>query len=399
MKSNSYIPTQKSKTNCFLFILVLAFIYFLENSPKVIKITNHLFMQILICFIWISIALLIQLLPRNKPKGKLRLLKSIYSWSFIFAIIFLLINFFGGLIDGFGRSPYDHSPMAIILNIIIATTMLIGRESIRNFLVSNLTQHEDYLIFISIALLMTLTSISVKQFTSLNGYEVSLKFLAQFVAPEFSKNLLVTYLVYIGGTKSSVIYMGILLSFSWLSPILPDLQWITAGLIGVLCPVFSLLAMQKVYTKELNLRKTIHNQDENILSLIVTSILSISIIWFAVGVFPTYPSVIATGSMIPVINPGDVILLRKIESKNLNVGDIIQFKKDNILISHRIIEVLDNNKDIEYRTKGDNNSTSDMELVKPENIKGKLTKVIPKIGWPTLFLKKDDNETLNKVQF
>ena len=38
---------------------------------------------------------------------------------------------------------------------------------------------------------------------------------------------------------------------------------------------------------------------------------SVAIIWFAVGLFPLYPSVILTGSMEPDIMPGDVVLVAK----------------------------------------------------------------------------------------
>jgi signal peptidase len=81
------------------------------------------------------------------------------------------------------------------------------------------------------------------------------------------------------------------------------------------------------------------------------------------------------------------------------VGDIIQFKRDNILISHRIIDILEDTQGIGYKTKGDNNSGADTELVRPEKIKGEVIYTIPKIGWPTLLLKKKDDIPLKQVQF
>ena len=61
--------------------------------------------------------------------------------------------------------------------------------------------------------------------------------------------------------------------------------------------------------------------------------------------FPVYPSVIATGSMEPMIKPGDVILVDKATSieeiYSLREGDVIQFSRDAILISHRIIEIVE----------------------------------------------------------
>jgi len=129
----------------------------------------------------------------------------------------------------------------------------------------------------------------------------------------------------------------------------------------------------------------------------ITSIVSIGIIWFSVGVFPIYPSVIATGSMEPMIKPGDVILIKKTDDVKLN--DVVQFKRDDILIAHRIIDIVEDDKGKSYRTKGDNNSAPDFELVKGEQIKGKVVKVVPKIGWPTLLVKSKKDVPLEKVEF
>src|SRR5690606_35356850 len=121
--------------------------------------------------------------------------------------------------------------------------------------------------------------------------------------------------------------------------------------------------------------------------------------WFTVGVFPIYPSVIATGSMEPMISPGDIILVKKIVNMDginaLKEGDVIQFKRGEILISHRIVDVIENDKEgLQFRTKGDNNSTVDTNLVRPQDIKGKVEYTIPKIGWLTLFIKSNQNINL-----
>ena len=86
------------------------------------------------------------------------------------------------------------------------------------------------------------------------------------------------------------------------------------------------------------------------------------------------------GSMKPLIHPGDMVLISKMKNiediDNLKEGDIIQFKRRNILITHRIVEIL-NEKNVQYRTKGDNNSVSDKQTV-PKDIKGRMIQLYPK---------------------
>lgn len=82
----------------------------------------------------------------------------------------------------------------------------------------------------------------------------------------------------------------------------------------------------------------------------------------------TYYSV-ATGSMKPVISPNDLIFVKI--TKNVSKGDIITFKDNGSIVTHRLIDI-NNNK---YITKGDANNTSDTGISKSDII-GKVVYVI-----------------------
>ena len=71
--------------------------------------------------------------------------------------------------------------------------------------------------------------------------------------------------------------------------------------------------------------------------------------------------------MYPKLEKGDIVLIKKYN--NYIKGDIITYSfEDNYLVTHRIIEK--NNEG--FITKGDNNNSEDNELIKLENIKGKV---------------------------
>jgi signal peptidase len=405
MKIVDYLPTKVSKRKCALLIYLLIFIYIIENSSLSSIIDVQVFSYIIKPLLWVGVAWFVWLLPRVRGKAKLKQLNSINGWAFIFSFIFIVASFMiGFFVDGLGKSPYNHSMGGMLLNILVVGSALIGTELVRNYLVNSMTKEENYVVFISIALLMTLVSTSLTSILTLKGYEELVKFIAQDVAPEFSQNLFATYLVFLGGPLPAIIYLSVIKGVHWLSPVLPNLRWITAALVGVMCPVFSLTAMQSIYLKESKQFKAKDRNDEGVFSWIVTSLLSIGIIWFSVGVFPVYPSVIATGSMEPMIMPGDVILVKKIADMEdinlLKVGDVMQFKRGSILVTHRILEIKESEKEGKsYRTKGDNNSGADADLVKSEDIKGTIVYVVPKIGWPTLLIKSKGDVNLDDVVF
>jgi len=315
-----------------------------------------------------------------------------------------IINFLGGVIDELCKSPYDHSIKGILINILFVGSMLVGRELTRSYLINSFTKDENYIVFILIAIFMTFTSFSSGQYTKLQNLKDVAQFIAEYLAPTFAENFFAGYLAYLAGPLASSIYMGLIEGFHLFSPILPDLEWITKALIGILCPIIFMVFLQNVYYTSSKQVKKSEVEKESTAGWIVTSLISILVVWFSVGVFPIYPSVIATGSMEPGIKPGDIILVERIVDmegvNDLKVGDIIQFERDGILISHRIIEINNDQKEgINFITKGDNNSDKDSDPVKLENIRGKIVKTIPKIGWPTLLIKSEDDIKLDEIEF
>ncbi len=76
---------------------------------------------------------------------------------------------------------------------------------------------------------------------------------------------------------------------------------------------------------------------------------------------------VSSNSMQPELAVGDIIIIKKCSDYKIN--DIITYSVDEqYLVTHRIIEKEGNN----FYTKGDSNNVSDSEIVKIENVKGKL---------------------------
>lgn len=77
---------------------------------------------------------------------------------------------------------------------------------------------------------------------------------------------------------------------------------------------------------------------------------------------------IVSGSMFPYIEKGDMIIV-KLDTE-YNVGDVVSFKDNDSIITHRIVEKHDDY----YVTKGDSNSTVD-NSIREDQIIGKTVKV------------------------
>ena len=92
--------------------------------------------------------------------------------------------------------------------------------------------------------------------------------------------------------------------------------------------------------------------------------------------------VVLTGSMKPGINPSDIVVVKKVKDSNdIKNGDIITFSvSSNSTVTHRVVDIVEDEGKILYKTKGDNNSSEDLDLVSFENIQGIFQFKISKIG-------------------
>lgn len=89
---------------------------------------------------------------------------------------------------------------------------------------------------------------------------------------------------------------------------------------------------------------------------------------------------IETGSMSPELEIEDIIIV-KLGNDNLNVNDIITFRQDNNLVTHRIIKI----EDKLITTKGDGNNSEDEPITK-EDVVAKTVKTFKEVAiWKKVF--------------
>ena len=101
---------------------------------------------------------------------------------------------------------------------------------------------------------------------------------------------------------------------------------------------------------------------------------------------------VMSGSMEPTLNVGGVILVEKVDTAELEEGDIITFLSNDTslngkVVSHRIIQVVKNENLTMYITKGDANKVRDDAAAIPENVIGRVIFHVPYLGYLLNFMK------------
>jgi signal peptidase len=343
--------------------------------------------------LWGFLALVVWRLPGYKAVSKLRERSTIIATALIIGFLQVVMYLIGGLFSSFGRSPSSFTPVGIIANVVFAGSMLIGTELSRTWLASRLGRRHPSLAVAFIATFYTLMSISLSQIIGLKLQIESVNQINSTWLPLLAENLLATLLARLAGPKASLAYRAIPAAFWWFCPVLPDLPWSLKGLIGAGVPIAGLSVVNYFHDTQTSRGKSKRKTKQEAFptGTVFTAIFSVVLIWFAVGLFPFQPQLVGSGSMRPVLDVGDIVIVAKVTAANIRLGDIIQYKKmENqaiITILHRVIKIEEAGGAKSFITRGDANNAPDTEPVIPENVVGKVIYTVPKIGWLSVFIK------------
>jgi len=91
-------------------------------------------------------------------------------------------------------------------------------------------------------------------------------------------------------------------------------------------------------------------------------------------------SVNPTHSMLPTISDTSTVLILELEDKSqINVGDIVVFEYESLIIPHRVVEKGSDDRGLFFVTKGDHNRNNDMDFcgkVRPEQVVGVIVGIL-----------------------
>ena len=103
-----------------------------------------------------------------------------------------------------------------------------------------------------------------------------------------------------------------------------------------------------------------------------------------------FPMIVLTDSMYPEIKSGDLIICNTAEAEEIVVDDVISFfdpmGSGTSVVTHRVLEVIEEGDEISFRTKGDNNNAEDQVLVPQKNLIGIYRSRVPALGHVAMFM-------------
>lgn len=322
------------------------------------------------------------------------------SWTII-RIAFLAGLFhasafiFTGLAVGFGDNPSSGALANIAPNILYFTALAAGVELTRAVVFQVWSRISEMGAFVTVTTIFAAATIPIGQYELINDMDTLFRVGVGRYLPALTLSAVLTSFTAGGGIVVSAAYRLPLLATVWLFPILPALDWPVRALIETALPLVALAIGRSLYegTREFAERYPEELEEEAPVatgrrwtSWLATGVAAALVVLFATGVFGARPYLLAGVSMEPNFERGDVVIIQDVPTESLEVNDVIRYRQSTLDLVHRIIDIQETDGDRIFITKGDNVARADPPVT-AERISGKVVFVLPKIGWPSLWIR------------
>ena len=367
----------------------IKFIYLIEVALLIINLIFYGFIKVipseLNIFLVITF-LLIMVIPLRLFFGKQRD-KSYYTGYTNRTIITVLmvvgiIIYALGILLGFTRGyAYNIQSFKSILSIIV---LVILTEYFRLIVIKN--NYNNYKSTIIFTILLALLEIFAN--TNIGGLNTSYKifvYISVMVIPIFAEQFLCSYLTYKVGMKPSLIFRLVIKIYPYLLPLVPNLGNYLLAFVKILTPFIIFYVINRAMVEEEKSKRIITTDTLRVFSIPVIVVLVILVILVS-GIFKARLIAIATNSMSPTYKKGDAVIIEYMKPDKLQKGDILVFRHDSIIVTHRIVDIKKKNDTYYFTTKGDNNEDVDGYTSTSDQVIGKVDYVIKYIGFPTILV-------------
>lgn len=367
----------------YIKLLILSFLTIFLctiNAFLVKKLTTHSLIIIML------ISLIIIKLTLGFEKDRHRYSKDISLEIIISLFIFFLLFYLSGLLIGYAKTNNYLTGNALQNIVIPLIIYLIVKEYLRYSLITKSSEN------LALIILMTITFIFLDNTIpfAISGVTFSKRTFLLFALtflPSLTENILCSWITYHFGFKPSLIYVLIIKLYPYLLPIIPNPNEYIYSIIFFLLPIVILFKLRKWLTMDRVNEEVERSRKKQLWPYIPLTIIVITLVYFVSGYFKYYAVAIATGSMVPTINKGDVVIVnQQFTEDDLETGAVIAYKYGGKVIVHRINDLIKKDKTIIIYTKGDANNDIDGWKVTPDMIIGIVKKKVPAIGFPTIWL-------------
>ncbi len=296
---------------------------------------------------------------------------------------FFIVTYSIGLFVGFHKTILNLSANYLV-RIVLIEFFVIFCEEILRFIVAK-KSFDTMIPLILFTIIMCILNIIIE----INGYnfndrEMVFIFSSVVVVTVISREVLCSYLTYKVSYIPSLLFKSVIVLYEFILPIIPNLGNYLFSVFNLILTYFIFYFSSKAIQYAEKSNKYTRKASKRIIYIPI--LIGLIIIVVLVSGFLKYRMIaIGSNSMVPVYEKGDAIIYEKVNADKLQIGDIIAFKQNDVIITHRIVSIKKNNSYV-FKTKGDNNNAVDYFDVQGYNVLGKVMYKVKYIGYPTIWI-------------
>ena len=297
---------------------------------------------------------------------------------------YILVVYGLGIILGFNRGFFTKDIFLLTKNILPVLIITIELEIIRFTIVKNCYKNKKAIIIFTIlsSILRILLEINLG---TLNNAENRFIFLSTIIFPILAEEALCSFMSYKIAMLPSLIYKIVMNLSVYLLPIMPNLGNYLYSVAHILLPFIIYNTLNKMVIKYEKEKQKVRQSNKIIFAIPLITFLIILVLLIS-GISKFKLIAIASNSMSPTYKRGDAVIYEKMNSNEFEVGDVLAFQKNSIVVTHRITKIWKQGNQYYFTTKGDNNNTEDNFNVEEKEALGRVRFIFKYIGYPTVIV-------------
>ena len=372
---------KKSYLKMIIFDIVLAIILIL-NSFILSILRNNYYINIFLIIVLIAFKFIF-----GFERDRHRFIKDIIVNILIIYLISFILYYILGIFIGFVR-PENYLTFNGFKNLIFPYVLMIILKEYLRYQMTIKSEGSKWLT-VAVCILFIMLDIANNNTSIMNisGKYSTFLYLALTLLPIFTNNIACMFIVKKVGYKPNIFWLLVANLYYILLPIVPNSGLYIESLIRFLFPMILIYNIYSFFLKRDKDIPISYEKKRIYIDIPILAVLVFGLAYFISGYFRYYAIAVATGSMTPQINVGDVVIVdQNTQYQTLKEGEVIAYKYDNVIVVHRLVEVIVVGEDYYFYTKGDANNAKDNYIIYPNMIVGKTKIKIPFVGLPTVWI-------------
>lgn len=371
---------KKNKKSIYIFELILFIfigifkIIFLNKFPSYANIVNIIFWIIFSGILFIFYGYF-----RNKDYLRRSAIRIVIVMTLFYLVLSYLLGFFLGFMPNPNFNNIFDSLKNVFEQVILYFFMQLARYIIFK---KNPNKKQIAILTLEYIVLNILIGINGRY---LGDYKSIFIVTATIILPIIATQCLYSYIIYTIHYVPSLIYELVINLYVYFVPFLPLLGNYITAVIELIIPFLTFVEIYKAlkYKEKYSIKgkKTLRN------AIIIITILFLSVlVCLTSGIFKHELVAIVSGSMSPVYERGDAVLITKKDASEIKEGEVLAFNVGTGITTHRVMSITYSNGIYTFVTKGDANRVNDSYEIHNQHVIGTVDYILKYAGYPTVWI-------------